>query len=384
MKTELYIHIPFCIKKCNYCDFLSLPVREEAVLFCYMDALHKEIRQTAGQVGMDLSVQSIFIGGGTPSVLPEGSVAKLLEVVRDNFPVREDAEISLESNPGTLGRRKLEEYRHAGINRLSIGLQSPDDALLGRLGRIHDWEDFYRNYVQAREAGFDNINIDLMSGLPGQTLSSYEEGLHKVLGMKPDHISSYSLILEEGTPFYGDPTVARDLPNEETDRDMYHRTKAILREYGYHRYEISNYALKGKECVHNLGYWTGIPYLGFGPGAASYWKEAGKGRPTRFSNVRNLDMYMAKPFIPPEEREDYEVLSPESCMEEYMFLGLRKMEGVSIQLFEENFHLSMEEVYGDVLDRYQAAGLLEKKGDFLRLTEEGIDVSDYIFADFML
>ena len=384
MPIELYIHIPFCIRKCNYCDFLSFSVREEVALFCYMDALYREIRETAASLGMLMPVSTVFIGGGTPSVLPCGAIRKLLDLISESFVLENGAEITIEANPGTLDRARLKEYKEAGINRLSIGLQSPDDKLLARLGRIHNWEDFLENYRQAREAGFENINIDMMSGLPGQSPESYEAGLHKVLDLKPEHISSYSLILEEGTPFYKDEKIRAALPDEETDRIMYRRTKEILKGYGYHRYEISNYALTGKECRHNLGYWSGVPYLGLGLGASSFWKEDNDIFPSRFSNTRDLDAYIHQPFIPFPERSAFEKLTGKDCMEEYMFLGLRRMEGVSIRDFDRAFSASMEDVYGRVLKKYEGMGLLVREGDRIRLSEEGIDVSDYIFTDFML
>ena len=384
MSIELYIHIPFCIRKCNYCDFLSFPIREGAAFFCYMDALCQEVRKTAEHIGMMTPVSTVFIGGGTPSILPPGAIAGLLDLVGSQFALEKGAEISMEANPGTLTREKLDEYRAAGVNRLSIGLQSPDDGLLTRLGRIHTWRDFLDNYDQARKAGFDNINIDMMSGLPGQSEENYEEGLRKVLALKPEHISSYSLILEQGTPFYDDPATLSDLPDEETDRSMYRRTKEILGEYGYHRYEISNYSLMGKECRHNLGYWSGTPYIGLGLGASSYWKEEKSIFPSRFSNTRDLDRYLQDPFIPFEKRDCYERIEEKDCMEEYMFLGLRRMEGVSIKQFDRSFSASMEEVYGSVLKKYEELGLMERRGDQVCLTEAGIDVSDYIFTDFML
>ena len=384
MPIELYIHIPFCIRKCNYCDFLSFPVREEVALFCYMDALYQEIRETAASLGMLTSVSSVFIGGGTPSLLPCGSVRKLLDLIADSFVLEKGAEITIEANPGTLDRARLEEYRKAGINRLSIGLQSPDDKLLARLGRVHRWEDFLNNYRLARETGFDNINIDVMSGLPGQSPEAYEAGLYKILDLKPEHISSYSLILEEGTPFYKDQMIRAALPDEETDRLMYRRTREILKDYGYSRYEISNYALPGKECRHNLGYWSGVPYLGLGLGASSFWKGDTDIFPSRFSNSRDLDAYIHQPFIPFQERSSFEKLTEKDCMEEYMFLGLRRMKGVSVKYFDRVFSASMEEVYGRVLRKYERMGLLLREGDRIRLSEEGIDVSDYIFTDFML
>ena len=378
---EIYIHIPFCKRKCNYCDFLSFPAAGKQ-MDSYMEALRLEIARTARDKDQLLPVRSVFFGGGTPSILPPAQIENVLSQIRKEFDLEEDAEISLEANPGTLDREKLNAYYKMGINRLSIGLQSTDNVLLKRLGRIHTKEEFICNYEDARAAGFENINIDLMSGLPGQTLSGYQEELQSVLDLKPEHISSYSLILEEGTPFYEDATIKRMLHDEETDRKMYHKTKEMLLENGYERYEISNYALPGKACRHNLGYWSRIPYLGFGLGASSYYPV--DGQLARFSNEPDLSLYLEAPFVSFGERKDYEVLTRNSMIEEYMFLGLRKMEGISLRDFEEQFGIHPYIIYKNVLSSYLKDGYLCIKEDRLFLTEKGIDVSDYIFRDFML
>ncbi|MCD8020972.1 MAG: radical SAM family heme chaperone HemW [Clostridiales bacterium] len=298
--------------------------------------------------------------------------------MRECFTLNENAEISLEANPGTLNMEKLETYREIGINRLSIGLQSSDDQCLKVLGRIHTWEQFLQNYEQARQAGFSNINIDLMSGLPGQTLSEYIHTLKTITSLHPEHISSYSLILEEGTPFYDSETIRGQIPDEDTDRKMYEKTKEILEDAGYARYEISNYARPGKECRHNLGYWDGTPYLGFGLGASSYYNYA------RFSNERNMDSYIRQPYVPFSQREGYFVTDEKDRMEDYMIFGLRKMAGVSIRRFEDEFSVSMDEIYGETIQRYESMGLLALEGDSLRLTDAGIDVSNRIFEEFLL
>ena len=402
-EIELYIHIPFCIKKCNYCDFLSFSTTEKE-RNRYIDALCEEIRFTGSYVDPEHRiVRSIFLGGGTPSILESSQTGRILQAIRDSFSVKEDAEISMEANPGTLTEEKLRAYYNMGIHRLSIGLQSVENSSLKRLGRIHTYEEFLANYHLARRVGFQNINIDLMSALPGQTLASYQAGLAEVLSLDPEHISSYSLILEEGTPFYEDETIESELPDEDTERQMYELTKTILSEYGYQRYEISNYAKAGKECLHNIGYWDDVPYLGMGLGAASYWKyevletdsiendttaphaEAGMkaGRVIRFSNTRSLEEYVRKPFLPFEERQEYQILSIEEQMEEYMFLGLRKMNGISIQSFQEKFHRDIKEVYGQVIAPFVDMNLLELVEGRLRLTEQGISVSNRIFAEFL-
>ncbi len=377
---ELYIHIPFCIRKCNYCDFLSFP-SNEGEREVYVESLINEIEQTGKILDKnDYKVRSIFIGGGTPSLLFGEQVERIMQAVREGFVIKEGVEITMEANPGTLTERNLSLYKRAGINRLSMGLQSADDSCLHLLGRIHTWEEFLKSYELARKAGFENINVDLMSGLPGQTVSIYKRTLEKVMALQPEHISAYSLILEEGTLFGESEEIQKKIPDEETDREMYQLTKEVLAENGYERYEISNYARKGKECIHNLGYWSGTPYLGFGLGASSYFER------TRFSNEKNLEKYQKKPYVPFVMREDYTVLSEKDEMEEFMFLGLRKRAGISEGEFKKRFKAGLKEIYGKVISKYEEMDLLEwtDEGKMLRLTDAGIDVSDYIFCDFML
>lgn len=358
---ELYIHIPFCIKKCNYCDFLSAPGgKEERAV--YAESLCRKIRSYAELAGA-YCVTTIFVGGGTPSILEAGQMRDILKAVKETFHIDESAEITIETNPGTLTKEKLSVYKNIGVNRLSIGLQSADNRELRTLGRIHTYEEFLASYYMAREAGFGNINIDLMSAIPHQTRESYEKTLRAAAELNPEHISAYSLIIEEGTPFYekyADGKNARDLPDEDTERLMYEDTKRILKEYGYHRYEISNYARKGFECRHNLGYWERAEYLGIGRGAASL-----------IDNRR---------FV---EGEEPETLSKEEQMSEFMFLGLRKMEGVSKKRFRAEFGCRMEDVYGGVIKNMKEKGLLAEKGDFIRLTERGIDISNYVMSEFV-
>ena len=261
---ELYFHIPFCIRKCFYCDFLSAPA-DERTKAAYMEALRRETALRTEEYGGD-SVTSVFIGGGTPSAVEAEEIVSLLATVRQHYPLSEDAEITIEVNPGTVTAEKLEIYRTAGINRLSIGLQSADDRELAAIGRIHTWQQFLDTYRLAVGAGFQNINVDIMSTLPGQTMESYRVTLEKILALKPQpaHISAYSLILEEGTAFWD--MMQRGelaLPDEDADRQMYSETKRILAEAGYARYEISNYAKPGHECRHNCGYWRREEYVGF-------------------------------------------------------------------------------------------------------------------------
>ena len=536
---SIYIHVPFCARKCAYCDFLShVPEPDEAA--AYFESLLEEIRSWSELLGKR-RIRSIFFGGGTPSFVQGEYIAACLEEISkrsgraftaasgDISSTEHDIEsvhsiesehdiksghsiensehdiegkheadlipeITLEANPGTFGEEKLRLWRQAGINRLSIGLQSADDEELTRLGRIHSWKMFEENYLLARSCGFDNINIDLMSALPGQTTESWRRTLEKVLALRPEHISAYSLIIEEGTPFYelygdsktaagpsafsgsaAEPSAAaniaagssalsgsaagsslsaniaagssasagiavRDdgasvvspapLPSEEDERQMYHFTKMILKQHGYERYEISNYSLPGYECRHNIVYWTGGDYLGIGLGASSYIE----GR--RFRAPENMDEYR-RYAVSEKVLDRYEKQSKNEEMEEFMFLGLRMMEGVSAEEFNRRFSsyekdgvgqnvkayqtepvrgtaLSendgadqnvkdyqtepvggtapgenvgcdlFSKLYGDVVERYISMGLLQKAGGRISFTDEGIDVSNRVLADFML
>ena len=385
MKTEkkplsIYVHIPFCVRKCLYCDFLSAPA-DQQTKENYVKCLREEIRQNSFAF-KDHEVQTVFFGGGTPSVLPEEKIAAFLGEIRQNFALSREAEISIEINPGTVSFEKLSAYREMGINRLSIGLQSAIDEELEALGRIHTVKDFYETYQNAVKSGFNNINIDLMSAIPGQTVESYRETLNRVLSLAPSptHISAYSLIIEEGTYFYEHTP---ELPDEETDRELYKITNEILKEKGYHRYEISNYAREGYECRHNKVYWKRGEYLGFGIGAASLADNV------RFSNIRDINEYLRTSDYS-RIRSDRQVLSAEEQMEEFMFLGLRLTCGVSFREFEESFGKSVEEIYPGVIERLENKGLLcvscdeQGKKTGICLTEFGLDVSNRVMAEFLL
>lgn len=377
-ELELYLHIPFCVSKCKYCDFLSAPSGEEQRQI-YVERLCRRIRYWSDVIhNYGYEIVSIFVGGGTPSILTEAQITQVFEAVHESFPIREDAEITLEMNPGTDVKDKLPVYRELGINRLSMGLQSADNEELKCLGRIHTYEDFRQVYQWAREAGFTNINVDLMSAIPGQTLESYEDTLRKVADLEPEHISAYSLIIEEGTPFYeryGESRHAEELPDEDIERQMYVRTGEILEDYGYHRYEISNYAKDGYECRHNLGYWDRKEYLGLGAGASSLmdhirWKE-----PDHIGPSTGLVL---------EEREDFTRLRRKDEMEEFMFLGLRKINGVSEYDFYKSFRVSMDEIYKESIENLIKEGLLVREEDRIRLTDRGIDLSNYALSQFLL
>ena len=375
---ELYFHIPFCVKKCDYCDFLSAPAGEQD-REAYMSALIQETIQRAPEY-QAYKVVSVFIGGGTPSVVEKEQIAGLLDHVHRLYDVSPDAEVTIEVNPGTVDLEKLTVYRQAGINRLSIGLQTANDAELQAIGRIHTWQQFLDTYRAAAAAGFTNINVDLMSALPGQTLESYRSSVQKVLALRPapTHISAYSLILEEGTRLY--EAVEKGsvvLPGEETDRLMYEETDRLLSEAGFMRYEISNYAKAGYECRHNCGYWTRTEYAGFGIGAASLISNV------RFSNAADIREYIAHPLC---VRGEEERLSREEQMEEFMFLGLRLTKGIEVRTFEELFGVALPEVYGEVIAKNLADGLLcyTNDGKSLALTKKGLDLSNYVYAQFLI
>ena len=406
-KISIYIHIPFCIRKCLYCDFLSAPSTPDCIEQ-YVCALESEIRfspdlngLTAAEIPDDpeIQVDTVFLGGGTPSLLTPDQLERILTAVRKSYRVQDGAEISMEVNPGTADLERLQAYRGAGINRLSIGVQSVDDAELALLGRIHRAGQAEKIFREARRAGFDNINIDLMSALPGQTTDRWEQNLRIVCAWGPEHISAYSLIIEEGTPFA--EMDLPPLPSEEEDRLMYHRTQTVLAEYGYQRYEISNYARPGRACRHNCGYWTGHEYLGLGLGASSLIGDR------RFKVTASMPEYLRRIRLAASGRccgpdsngsdsngpelsgldsyyEDIQQLTLRDRMEEFMFLGLRMTEGVSEAQFRRRFGNSIDVVYGPVLARHTDGGLLERTGDRIRLTEKGLDLANYVMSDFLL
>ena len=369
---ELYVHIPFCVRKCQYCDFLSGPSDEETK-DRYLEALLKEIR--AAEHTEDYEIVSVFIGGGTPSALKAEAIASIMRTLQEQFFFCEDAEVTIEANPGTVDLEKLTIYRNVGINRLSLGLQSTDAEELKLLGRIHSYEVFLKSYEWAREAGFSNINIDLMFAIPGQTGEAWRQHLYQVAELNPEHISAYSLIIEEGTPFAEQNL---DLPDEDTEYQMYEDTAEILERYGYRQYEISNYAKQGYMCRHNAGYWQRREYLGFGLGASSLY------RGMRFSNTRRMQEYLKESRNSDQIRKDVTVLSRNERIEEFMFLGLRMTEGISEKKFEENFDVRLMDVYGDILQKYEETGFMEHIETKWRLTRKGIHVSNHILADFLL
>ena len=369
-KLGIYIHIPFCVKKCNYCDFNSFSC-DENIKKDYIRALCKEISM-ASEDYKDYIADTVFIGGGTPSILPADLTEMFMDTLFESFNIDSNAEISMEANPGTLDLSKALAYKKTGINRISLGLQSTVDEELKVLGRIHNYSDFLKSYDYLREAGFKNINVDLMNGIPGQTYDSFTEGLERVKELRPEHISIYSLIIEEGTPFYGQNL---DLPDEDTERRMVHSIKDILGSY-YNQYEISNYARKGFECRHNIKYWRRDEYLGLGLSAASLINE------TRFKNTDDIKEYLNSSDNKIRIAES-EKLSIKDQMSEYAFLGLRMNEGICISDFEKTFNASLNEIYGRQINKHIDEGLLEIKEDRLFLTAKGRDLANYVWSDFI-
>ncbi len=371
----IYVHIPFCRQKCKYCDFLSAPGDSERIRE-YVSVLKREIRSYKDTAESRV-VDTLYFGGGTPSVLEPEQIGEITETLKDTFDLNHLREFTIEVNPGTVDLKKLKGYKEVGADRLSVGVQAADDDELRLLGRIHSFSEAKECFAAAKEAGFSNISADVISALPGQTLKKYEDDLRKIIELKPQHISSYSLIIEPGTPFwtdYGDKGKKRgDLPDEDTDRKMYAITKKMLEEKGFHRYEISNYSLKGFESKHNSAYWTGKEYIGLGLGASSLVQNV------RYSNVTELKEYL----INPEKHIIEEKLDKKALMSEFMILGLRMTAGISKKEFLSRFGSEPENEYGDILRRFESLGVIRSAGDRISLTDYGLDVSNMVFEEFL-
>lgn len=378
MKKDLglYIHIPFCVKKCGYCDFLSKSAGEE-VQEQYVNALLSEI-ESYKEFAKGYRVSTIFIGGGTPSILLPRQMEDILQKIYEIFEMEKRPEITIEVNPGTVDEEKLQCYRENGINRLSIGLQSVNDEKLRLLGRIHTYQQFVDSYELARKNGFENISVDLISSIPGQTLQEWKTELETVAAKNPEHISVYQLIIEEGTPFYEKYAEHPELlPDEETSREIYLWTGKFLKETGYEQYEISNYAKPGKESRHNLKYWERGDYLGLGLGAASMVHNI------RMSNTKDMNIYLQRCMQPKTMREDVQFLEEPRQMEEFMFLGLRKTRGVSKKEFRHIFGREMDMVYEKALGKCLENGMLLAHKDRIFLSEEGTLLSNMVLSEFL-
>ena len=372
----IYIHIPFCKKKCKYCDFISFSCYAEKENE-YVDSLLKEIENYES---IEKEVSTIYIGGGTPSIIDSKNIIKILEKIRLKFNVKSDAEITIEINPGTITKEKLEDYKLAGINRLSIGLQSTNNDILNLIGRIHTYEEFEKNYNLAKEVGFTNINVDLMLALPNQSMDILIDSLLKVINLNPNHISLYSLILEEGTEL--EKMIENGeykLCDEDLERKMYHKTKSILEKNGYIHYEISNFAKKGFESRHNLSCWNQEEYIGFGLAAHSYYNKK------RFSNIESIEEYISNinkgeydKNIVIHERQD-----KPSEMREFMMIGLRKLDGVRISDFERKFRINPLFYFRFEISKLTDEELIEVDLDYIKLTKKGLDFANLVFEEFV-
>lgn len=375
----IYIHIPFCKKKCDYCDFVSFSGKTTKMQESYINALLSEI-DNAPNTG-DYLVSTIYFGGGTPSFINPDLIRKVMEKIIEKFYVIENAEVTIEVNPGTVDDIKLNSYKASGINRLSIGLQTTDDKSLKKIGRIHTYEDFLDTYIEARKAGFKNINVDLMLGLPEQSVEEVVDSAERIININPEHISIYSLILEEGTPLYDKVKAGKlKLVDEDDERRMYWETNNLFRKHGYNHYEISNYAKKGYESKHNMNCWKQEEYIGFGVNAHSYFN--GK----RYTNIANIDDYInnitagkiLKNVVIEEENRD-----KDQIYKEYMMLGLRKIEGVSISEFQRKFGTNPLFYFSIQIDTLQKQDLIEVDLDNIKLTRKGLDFANIVFQEFV-
>lgn len=381
-KNEIgvYIHIPFCMKKCFYCDFVSYANKED-MIEKYIKALEKEIKIKAEENKL-LKINTIYIGGGTPSFIDSKHIVYIINAIKESFNVKENAEITIEVNPGTVTKNKLEDYIKCGINRISIGLQTTNNELLKQIGRIHTYEQFLETYNLIRMVGFNNINVDLMLALPNQTIKDLEDSLNKVIMLKPEHISVYSLILEEKTKLYDLVESGKlELLDESIERNMYWKVKNILEQNGYKHYEISNFAKQGYESKHNLNCWNQEEYLGMGVAAHSYLNSK------RYSNTENLEQYINKLLEEEGIKNDIVTVHEEQTLEdkqkEYMLLGLRKIEGVKISDFKNKFVQNPIYIFRKELDKLVKEDLIQVEDNNIKLTKKGLDLANLVFEEFV-
>ena len=384
----IYIHIPFCKKKCEYCDFKSY-VGKENLIDRYIKWVNHELKEVGEGNKIDyenniddlIIVKTIYIGGGTPSILPPKYISDILRTVKENYTIdNENLEVTIEVNPGTVDEEKLMEYKKCGVNRLSIGLQATQNRVLNVLGRIHTYNDFLVTYNSARKIGFDNINVDLMLGIPGQSLEDVQESVEKIIKLSPEHISTYPLIIEEGTPFYKKLEKNEiNLPGEEIERKMYWLVKRKLEDAGYVHYEISNFAKRGYESKHNLACWNQEEYVGVGAAAHSYTNNV------RYSNICEIEEYINNYENDMETNnfEFHEKQTKDSKMKEFMMLGLRKINGIKIQDFKNKFGENPIYLYRKELDKLVNENLLEIDGDVIKLTEKGLDWANLVWEEFV-
>ena len=383
----LYIHIPFCKHKCNYCDFCSYENKEQLIPD-YIECLKTEIQEVGkanvqdAKEGKDnpFLVTTIYIGGGTPSFVDSTYIIEIMNTIRENFTIDEKSEITIEVNPGTITLEKLQDYFNCGINRISIGLQSTYDALLKQIGRIHTYQEFLDTYHLAREIGFKNINVDLMLGLPNQTIQEMQNSVEEVIGLEPEHISLYSLIVEEGTKLEEQLNEKQlVLPEELEEREMYWNTKKLLEKNGYIHYEISNFAKPGYESKHNMNCWEQKEYIGFGTASHSYTNGV------RYSNIEIIEKYIEnyKKGKPEDNFIFHEKQNLETMQKEFMMLGLRKIQGISVQEFKNRYIANPIYLYHKELEKLVTEELVEIDGDQIKLTNKGLDLANLVWEEFV-
>lgn len=374
----IYVHVPFCLSKCHYCAFISQAGSED-LYKPYVAALCNEIAAAGGDFGLTaMQVDTIFFGGGTPTVLTADDLGKILQAIQNNFCLSVDAEISLEANPGTIDKEKMVRLRSIGFNRLSIGVQSFDDEVLSAAGRIHCADEAISTVMSAQKAGFDNLSLDLMYGLPGQSVASWEKTLSKAVQLAPNHISAYGLKVEEKTSLAAALNDGRiTLPTEYEEETMYDMLNEILPQQGYRRYEISNYAQPGCQCRHNLKYWRYLPYRGVGAAAHSFYPYE------RFSNVEDVCEYLRRLQFGLAPEVFREKLDLPTSMGEYIFLALRTIEGVDTVAFDRLFKQDFFRYFSFQVENLLKQGLIQREGEFLRLTPRGMKFGNQVFAEFL-
>ncbi|MFH1710111.1 MAG: radical SAM family heme chaperone HemW [bacterium] len=373
MSCSLYLHIPFCRKKCNYCDFPSYAGRE-SLMPDYIEALKAELGYYSSVYDRP-SIRTIYVGGGTPTLLPDELISSLFGSIQRDFDVSSGAEVTFEANPGTVTKEKLKTLIDSGVNRISLGAQIFNDPLLKKLGRIHLEHEIVEAYELIREAGFKNVNLDLMFALPGGSINDWQDSLVKAVKLNPEHISTYNLQIEEGTPFYNEKLEgALLLPEEEDELKMYKIAIAFLKENGYKQYEISNFAREGFECAHNIVYWTMKDYIGIGAGAHSFINN------TRVENSPYLEKYLSKDF---SSIKTEHVNTKKESMQEMLFLSLRLIKGFHLNDFTRRFGIGFREIYKKELAELTDDGLLEMAGKNVRLTEKGLFLANEVFKKFL-
>jgi len=377
MKLGLYLHFPFCISKCPYCDFNSYPIKEDSQISSYISALYQEI-MTYSQKFTKSNIKTIYLGGGTPTILSGVQIYNILEFCKDKFTIDKNAEITIEANPGTLNGEKIKLLMRSGINRLSLGAQSFDNLFLKKLGRIHNAQDIIDSYLLARATGFNNINLDIMFALPGQTTENFQATLKKAVSLKPDHLSLYNLTINPGTEYYENHKKNNlKLPSEDEEFDMYDWAIKFLKKNNFEHYEIANFAQPHKRSLHNLIYWKNQPYLGIGAGAYSFI------RGYRYMNYKDPEKYIKEVINNKLPIDHGEKLSLRKRMIETTILGLRTKDGVSFKEYKTRFGVTFDDIFSKQMDKLVNLGLLKKDDSKIKLTDKGIFLANTVFREFV-